>query len=299
MAPMNPRLLRPLTGGVHPDANAWRSAVVANGGSVSATTMRAVGDFCRAIDAAGIRDRFYRLNLFAGTGLPACLVPLYRGPSRSSTQYGNTIDNNDGPFVAEDYTETGTSGGLTTGANNSTKTLDTGLVPFNAGITHDNSHMAYYSRQGNTSTGSVMATSITVSSTEQYQFFINGISGSVGMIYRSGGSNNSGFESQPAERTGHVIAQRSSAGGALYRNGSNLNATSVTTTATVWTTDRPLAARVFGRRTFNGSTLVDGTDQRISTTLQCYSLGLSFSDAQAAAYYTALQAFQTALGRQL
>lgn len=128
--PMNARLLRPIASGVHPEANAWRTAVVANGGSVSASTMKAVSAFCAAIDTAGIRDRFYRLNLLCGTGLNAALVPLYRGPSRTGTQYGNTTDTNNGPFVSGDYVETGASGGLT-GANG--KNLSTGLAPLASG----------------------------------------------------------------------------------------------------------------------------------------------------------------------
>jgi hypothetical protein len=120
--PMNPRLLRPIASGVHPEANAWRTAVVANGGSVSASTMKAVGKFCANIDAAGIRDRFYRLNVLAGTGLNAVTVPLYRGPSRTGTQYGGTTDTNVGPFVSGDYSE---SVGLT--SDSSTKHLRTGL----------------------------------------------------------------------------------------------------------------------------------------------------------------------------
>ena len=125
--PMNPRLLRPIASGVHPEAAAWRSAVVANGGSVSGSTMKAVSTFCAAIDSAGIRDRFYRLNLFAGTGLSACLVPLYRGQSRTGTQYGNITDTN-ANFVSGDYVETGATGGLK-GLRTSTKRLNTGLAP--------------------------------------------------------------------------------------------------------------------------------------------------------------------------
>ena len=117
---MSGRLLRPKTSG-HPEALAWRSAVIANGGTVSASTMTAVTTFCRSIDSAGLRDRFYRLNLFCGTGLEAVLVPLYRGPSRTGTQYGNTTDTN-ANFVLADYTE---SSGLK--GNGSTKYLATGL----------------------------------------------------------------------------------------------------------------------------------------------------------------------------
>jgi len=121
--PMNPRLLRPIASGVHPEANAWRSAVVANGGSVSASTMRAVSKFCADIDKAGIRDRFYRLNLFCGNDLNAVLVPLYRGPSRTGTQLGNATDINQGTFVGSDYVE---NSGLK--GNGSSKYLETGVA---------------------------------------------------------------------------------------------------------------------------------------------------------------------------
>ena len=123
--PMNPRLLRP-TQNQHPEAAAWADRVRTNGGTVSGSTLMAVSRFCRAIDAAGIRDRFWRLNLFAGTGLNACLVPLYRGPSRTGTQYGNSTDTNNGPFVSGDYEETGASGGLK--GNGSSKYLNTGFL---------------------------------------------------------------------------------------------------------------------------------------------------------------------------
>ncbi len=94
------------------DAADWIKRVEANSGSVSTATANAVTNFCNAIDAAGIRGKFYRLNLFCGTGLNACLVPLYRGPSLSGTQYGNATETNNGPFVSGDYVETGTGGGL-------------------------------------------------------------------------------------------------------------------------------------------------------------------------------------------
>jgi len=121
--PMSPRLLRPIASGVHPEANAWRTAVVANGGSVSASTMRAVSKFCGDIDKAGLRDRFYRLNLFCGDNLNAVLVPLYRGPSRTGSQFGNATDTNNGPFVSGDYVE---NSGLK--GNGSSKYLETGVA---------------------------------------------------------------------------------------------------------------------------------------------------------------------------
>ena len=136
--PMNPRLLRP-TQNQHPEAADWASRVRTNGGTVSGSTLLAVSRFCRSIDLAGIRNRFYRLNLFCGTSdasLVAPRVPLYRGPSRTGTQYGNTIDTNVS-FVQGDYAETGASGGLTSSGS---KRLTTGFkpteLPSSVGDTH-------------------------------------------------------------------------------------------------------------------------------------------------------------------
>ena len=127
---MSPRLLRPRAGGVHPEAADWRSRVITNGGTVSASTLKAVDTFCKAISSAGLRDRFYRLNLFAGSNLSAALVPLYRGQSLGGTQFGNTTDTNNN-FVSGDYSEGGAAAGLT--GNGSTKYLATGLPQTYAG----------------------------------------------------------------------------------------------------------------------------------------------------------------------
>jgi len=128
------------TYGLHPDARDWAARVVTNGGTVSAATLTAVHTFCAAISSAGIRDRFYRLNLFCGdsdSSLNAVRTPLYRGPSLTGTQYGNTTDTYNN-FVAGDYAEgTGLKG------NGSTKYLNTGLT---ASTLPDSKarHLAFY-----------------------------------------------------------------------------------------------------------------------------------------------------------
>jgi hypothetical protein len=55
-----------------------------------------VSKFCSAIASAGIRDRFYRLNLFCGSNLNAALVPLYLTPDKTVTnlfQFGTDQTN--------------------------------------------------------------------------------------------------------------------------------------------------------------------------------------------------------------
>ena len=119
--PMNPRLLRPIASGVHPEANAWRSAVVANGGSVSASTMRAVSKFCADVDINGLRSKLVRVNLMCGNNLNSVLVPLYRATSPTGTPLGNATDTNDN-FTNDHYSE---NSGLVGNASN--RRLNTGL----------------------------------------------------------------------------------------------------------------------------------------------------------------------------
>ena len=123
------------------EAQDWLNRVYDNGGTVSATTAAAVNTFCNSIETAGIRNRFYRLNLFCGDSLLSALVPLYRAESPASAVRGNATDSN-ANFVAPDYTETGSSGGLTGGSLVAAKHLVTGL-PANA-ISGGNVHASIY-----------------------------------------------------------------------------------------------------------------------------------------------------------
>jgi hypothetical protein len=121
----------------NPDALDWMTRVYLNGGSVSPATATAVNTFCNAIDAAGIRDRFFRLNVFAGNSdgaLAAVRTPLYLGPTAGGAQYGALIDDNVN-FVQSDYSPTtGLTGNTTSG-----KYLKTGL-PVST-FTGNNLHM--------------------------------------------------------------------------------------------------------------------------------------------------------------
>ena len=266
------------------DAQDWIGRVYTNGGTVSASTASAVNTFCNAIDTAGIRDRFYRLNLFAGTGLSACLVPLYRGPTRTGTQYGNATDTNNGPFVSGDYAETGTTGGLK--GNGSTKYLDTGLAgnTFSAG----DRHCSAYWNANSTITGNRVFIGNTDSSTAAAGTWFDIHSRHTNPGSEAQITNNHGLTHTAANR--HQLAQYTGATDASsYSDGGNKVTRSSfiaapTASASNWFVFGINPGLAGGAR----------TDARICN----YSVGLSMTDANALAFYNAVHAFQTALTRQ-
>lgn len=288
--PMNNRLLRPRQT-IHPEAADWANRVRTNGGTVSGTTLSAVDRFCKAIAAKGIRDRFYRLNLFCGTGLTAALVPLYRGPSLGGTQYGNTTDTNTGPFVSGDYAETGASGGLN--GNGTTKYLATGLNPFDAGMVETDFHTSGYFKDVINTSGVFIGC---VNSVAQRGVIFHPAFTTLGMYVRFGGLANSGIENGSlSARSGLLLGVRRP-GGVGFRNGENINATSVTSGSLAWNASSASPALfVFGRNDAQASP----SPQPFAGRSQGYSIGLSMTDQQASDFYTAMQTFQTALSRNV
>jgi hypothetical protein len=271
------------------EAQDWINRVYANGGTVSTSTASAVSTFCDAIEAAGIRDRFYRMGIFAGDNLNAALVPLYRGPTFGGTTYGNATDTNNGPFVSGDYTETGSTGGLT--PNGTSKYLATGLNPFDAGMVETDFHTSGYFREAINTSGVFIGC---VNSSAQRGVIFHPAYQAIGMYVRFGGLTNSGIENGTlSARTGLLLGVRRP-GGAGFRNGSNINATSVTSGSLAWNDSSASPALfVFARNDATGSPSL----QPFTGRSQAYSIGLSMTDQQAADFHTAMQAFQTALGR--
>jgi len=287
--PMNPRLLRPIASGVHPEANAWRTAVVANGGSVSASTMKAVSKFCGDIDAAGIRDRFYRLNLFCGTGLNAALVPVYRGQSRTGTQYGNTTDTNQGPFVSGDYSETGASGGLK--GNGTSKYLDTGVTP--ADIASLNSFHLAYSGTSLETTSSPDKFGIGSYDGVAAELFDLSVSANYGLGANRRGTRIASFTLADFSATGRteeslIIGTRTSSSlKTLYAGG-----TSVATNTSAVTPAS--SARTFHVFALN----IEGTASVFTAgRFRQYSIGNGLTAQQVTDFTNAVSAFNTALGR--
>lgn len=281
---MSGRLLRPRQS-LHAETANWVSRVVANGGTVRGSTAAAVDRFVKAIHAAGIRDRFYRLNLFCGNSdasLNAVRTPLFRGPSLAGTQFGNATDTNSN-FVQGDYAE---STGLV--GNGTTKALDTGLpanfangrhlafVPYSFGTTAFRYYMG--TRNGGTPANGYL-----------WAPYVDATTTNIGQ-YSYDDAGNVGAASGGAATVRRLVFGNNVTGGggsSLFFNGSQVGATGfgANTVATS-------SIGVFAVRQAAG-TYASFVNARLSA----YSIGLSMDATQIGLYNAAMTAFLTAMGR--
>lgn len=270
----------------HPEALGWRTRVIANGGTVSATTFAAVDTFCRAIDAAGIRDRFYRLNLFCGTGLAAALVPLYRGQSLGGTQLGNATDTNVN-FAAGNYVETGATGGLT--GNAASTYLNTGLNASTLPISTAGIHVAAHLLSTTVTSGSVRSP-VGVVANKVYIVAVDfrntpaTIAATDFGVYAS--SANPSF---PGLHLASLIGTNAAGN---FRVGANSFTALDTRTSDNITTSENIF--VMARNSGSGNPA-----QYWGGRVGGYSIGANLTTAQSASLRTAMDAFQTALSRNV
>jgi hypothetical protein len=258
--------------GLHPEAISWRTRVIANGGTVSLNTISVVSSFCAAIDAAGIRDRFYRLNLFCGNDLSACLVPLFRGASRGGSQIGNTTDTNTN-FASGDYSE---STGLLNATG--TKFLSTGVT--SSQLPASSGHVAWSFTNGSFS-ASGFAWGVASNATYRtYGFISNAASQSIAVA-----SPTTAEVVSVASAYGRWIASRTSLSLlSAYRNGSAVGSNTSTVAASTGGTDQFLVFRN-----------ANGGASRVG--MNYYAFGESMTAGQVASFDSAVSAFLTALGR--
>jgi hypothetical protein len=275
----------------HPEAMDWLARVTQAGSTASASTMRAVSDFCQDIDTAGIRGRFLRLNLFCGGDLSGALVPLYRSAALGSTVIGNATDTSVG-FVTADFVETDIGGGLK-GSSAVVKYINTGLV--STFLSSGTSAHVSVSASGMSETpdriiigtynggGGLMC--IDENNTASY-----GVNGGRATRLGSTGPGTFPFTKSFVSNEQHLIGSRESATKCvLYRNGQAVarNFTSVTITRT-----SNIPFYVFALNA--GNAAITATSP---ATARMYSIGEGLGDTQAADFSAAVIAFNAALGR--
>lgn len=279
---MSPRLLRPrASGSTHPEAAAWATRVTTNGGTVGSSTLAAVSKFCRDIDAAGIRDKFYRLNLFCGDNLSAALVPLYRAESSTASVRGNTTDTNNN-FVSGDFNNTGSSSGLV--GNGTSKYLDTGILANS--LTASNAHLGVGVRTVETGAASRTAIGTYDNSTKSFELGL-----------RSNQPLNAFFTrfATATDRMGEATSAAGLAAGDIlaawptfYRNGAATG--TAATTSSDYTSSHSFFVFALRNHTV-------GAANYASARMNWYSIGLTMTAAQALSFYNAIATFNSTLSR--
>jgi hypothetical protein len=266
--------------------------VVTNGGTVSSSTLAAVSTFCASIDReSGLRAAILRCNLFCGNSdasLNAVRTPLYRGPSLAGTQLGNATDTNVN-FVAGDYQETGSGGGLK--GNGSSKYLNTGLAPSNISSLLD-VHLSASGTDLDTSGDRVFVGSINsnanpgseIYALDVYAAYVTGRASRLSMFT----AGQFPVVTTPGTTESHIIGVRTSAtSSVIYRGGASA-ATNATTAVPVSHTRNWF---VFALNNIGTPTAYT------AARLRMYSIGNGLTAAQALAFSNAVIAFNTALGR--
>ena len=267
------------------DAEDWVNRVYANGGTVSTSTAAAVNTFCDAIDAAGIRDRFARLNLFCGSSLNAALVPLYKSFTFGGASLGNATDTNVGPFVSGDYSE---SVGLLK-AGNTNSYLDTGLATDDL-PTAATGHMAAW--MGTHSPAAFLYVMGSDTAAAQRYWLVSWTTGGSSVVRAQWGQNVSATSSGLGATipAGLYIGTRTSSTALdVYGDGASLATTASSVTPAAISNNFYVAAA-----NNNG---VAGSFATFP--LAGYSIGESLTAEQAAAYNTIYKALISALGRPL
>jgi hypothetical protein len=316
----------------HPDAQLWIQQVYFNGGTVSQTTADAVSSFCREIDAAGLRSKFYRLNLFCGNDLLACRTPLYRGPSTNS-RHGFDLDvltvgsggSAGNVFTNVDYTEYGPNAGLagrlqTAGSAHPGPGLRTGFVPYfvpefygfkrpnGPSFNYSSLHLAVYCRSLQTQTvgtgyliGAYGGFGAAQEARHGMSYYVNQSAWGVGPFAAATGGVydgvNRGFYLATVQPTGTLVSND-------YVNELSLYAGSVKYGSGQLSLGPFLHPNVdfsiFGEcRAAVAYSQNDNSLFRAQQTLQGYSLGLGMTEAEVQTYRNIMNRFQTALSRNV
>lgn len=265
----------------HPEAIDWATRASANGGTISTTVLRAVSDFCAAIDSNSLRDRFARLNIFSGGNLSGALVPLYNSFSFGGTLIANVTDTNVN-FVSGDFAQTGASAGLT---SNGTKYLSTGAAIVSQ-LSVGDAHLSVSSPSldgpanlnlmGASGNGFNNIAGLQRSGSGTYRAFINGTPTNTA-------TTTTGFTA------GQLIASSVATNDLkMFQNGTQ-NGSTITATRSGSLTANSMFVFSFNA---NGA-----PSNGVAARLQSYSIGRGLTAAQAAAFSSALAALNTALGR--
>lgn len=262
-------------GGTDADAQDYFDRVAANSGTLSGTTQGAVNTFVVSAKSHGYWSKLRRINLLCGD-YAAMFTPLV----------GAAVDTNGANLVSGDYSE---ATGLT--GNGSTKWLDTGYQPIADGQSESSFGMfvylgaadsrgvsAIYLGSGNSSLVNTTALGVRLSGT----VLAGAIGGNVTQIAPASAS--------PSVDGFIGVVANGSRSNQFYRDGSAFGAP-VAMTSSFYSDD--ISVGLLGYKT-------DGATQYYTNATVCaYAITTGLSADEVADFSSDLNAFQTALGRNV
>jgi hypothetical protein len=264
----------------HPDVNNWLNTVALNGGSASSSTIAALNVFCNSIESAGLRNKFYRLNLFCGNNLQACLVPIY-GAVTPDINYNNN-------FISSDYNETGASGGLQ--GNGVSKGLLTGM---SVSSFSTNFHVSTYVSVISTTTNTYDICGMN-SDTNNDRIGLGCIFfAAAGYVFSCYQLANTPYTAQiSGYGPGFYIGSCATNTAKLYKNASIVGNTTNTGSNRI---PQNYPIMIFGGSQSGSNIMRSFSPAR----LNAYSIGDALTDSEASSFNTIMQTFQTALNRNV
>ncbi|MGV3619130.1 MAG: hypothetical protein ACO1SV_27705 [Fimbriimonas sp.] len=258
-------------GALDADALDWYGRVVAAGGTVSGRTLAAVGAFAAGCKADGIWTLLSRANLQCGD-FPAAAVPLKVGTGSAL----DTLTN----FTPAQYSE---SLGLL--GNGSTRYVRTGLLA--SDLAAGNRHLSIYQRVASVPTFDYLIGVSTAANVQVHGMLTLGTGSTAILAYGAAGAD--GPTLPVGNVPGHLLmTQTSTTSVRVYLNGGG-EVTGAVAAAT------PPAFEYYVLARNAGGSPASQSDARIAG----YTIGLGLTAGQALALYNRLQAFNTALGRQV
>ena len=256
---------------VDPDAQAFFDRVTAAGGTLSNTEKLAVDTLVKQMKLDGIWTKMKAIYPMVGASAAACAQNLKSSSFTGTFTSGWT-------FASTGVTGNGTSAYMDTNLNASSI------------LTNNNTHLSFYSRTQDTSLNAIDMGCYQPGTGEMVlTHYYNAVSEKAfgAYVYPAEAARSS-----VSNTLGLAIGTRTSLNNAkLYFTGSLLN----TNTATI-TNSIPSASIAIGS-SFRSDTL--GPQQNSNRECAFASIGNGLTDTEAANLYTAVQAFQTTLSRQV
>ncbi|ACC81134.1 hypothetical protein [Nostoc punctiforme] len=263
------------TSKLNSDITSFKNRIIAVGGSISNSSLNAIDTFITTAKLNNFWDSLLEIAPYAGNELAAALVKLkYPGNIQSSlTNVG---------FAPGNYSETT---GLT-GDTSGTKYLKTGFIPSVQLTTSFNQHLSVYARNAGAVTGASPAAYLGCNSVGNFRLERNG--NNVQSVLGSGAEVVAAYANNIVP--GHLIGSNTAANlGYLFYRGNQVGIDTAFTTNALSTAEVSIFGSWSGSAFGRNSNLICGF----------HSIGTGITPTQATAFYSAVQALQTALGRQV